>query len=141
HDQATPSGNGAAALALSRLAALTGDTRYADAAERTLRLFLPGVRAQPAGYATLLMALEEWLEPPATAIVRGAPEALRAWTGAMAREYLPRTLVLAIPAGLGGLPPLLDKPGSSGVQAWLCRGAVCLPPLDSIDALRMACSA
>ncbi len=141
HDQATPAGNGAAALALVRLAALTGETRYVDAAERTLRLFLPSVRAQPAGYATLLMALEEWLEPPATAIVRGAPEALREWAGAMAREYLPRTLVLAVPTGLAGLPPVLDKPGSGGAQAWLCRGAVCLPPIDSVEALRSACRA
>jgi uncharacterized protein YyaL (SSP411 family) len=141
HDQATPSGNGAAALALNRLAALTGETRYADAAERTLRLFLSGMRAQPAGYAMLLAALEEWLEPPATAIMRGAPAALRAWSGAMAGEYLPRTLVLAIPSGLAGLPPVLDKPASPRVQAWLCRGAVCLPPFDSLDALRDACRA
>jgi uncharacterized protein YyaL (SSP411 family) len=141
HDQATPSGNGAAALALTRLAALTGERRYADAAERTLRLFLPAMRAQPAGYATLLVALEEWLEPPATAILRGAPAALHAWLEAMAPEYLPRTLVLAIPAGLAGLPALLDKPGAASVQAWLCRGAACLPPFDRPDALRKACRA
>ena len=140
HDQATPSGNGAAAFALHRLAALTGETRYAGAAERTLRLFYPGMRAQPQGFAMLLVALEEWLEPPATAIVRGAPAALREWSGAMARKYLPRTMVLGIPAGVAGLPPVLDKPASQGVQAWLCRGATCLPPLDSVEALRKACT-
>ncbi|MEX2240740.1 MAG: thioredoxin domain-containing protein [Burkholderiales bacterium] len=140
HDQATPSGNGAAAFALNRLAALTGKTRYAGAAERTLRLFYPGMRAQPQGFAMLLVALEEWLEPPATAIVRGAPAALREWTGAMAREYLPRAMVLGIPAGIAGLPPALDKPASHGVQAWLCRGATCQPPLGSVEALRKACT-
>jgi hypothetical protein len=140
HDHATPAGNGAAAFALHRLAALTGETRYADAAERTLRLFYAGMRAQPHGCATLLAALEEWLEPPALAVVRGAPAALREWCGAMAREYLPRTLVLAIPAGIAGLPPVLDKPAAQGVQAWLCRGTACLPPLDSVEALRQACT-
>ena len=140
HDHATPSGNGAAAFALNRLAALTGETRYADAAERTLRLFYAGMRAQPNGCATLLAALEEWLEPPAIAIVRGAPAVLREWCGAMAREYLPRTLVLGIPAGIAGLPPVLDKPTARSVQAWLCRGAACLPPLDSVEALRQACT-
>jgi hypothetical protein len=140
HDHATPAGNGAAAFALNRLAALTGEARYAEAAERTLRLFYPGMRAQPQGCATLLAALEEWLEPPAIAIVRGAPAALREWCGAMAREYLPRTLVLAIPAGIAGLPPVLDKPAAQGVQAWLCRGTACLPPLDSVEALRQACT-
>jgi hypothetical protein len=140
HDHATPSGNGAAAFALNRLAALTGETRYADAAERTLRLFHAGMRAQPHGRASLLAALEEWLEPPAIAIVRGAPAALREWSDAMAREYLPRTLVLAIPAGASGLPPVLDKPASQDVQAWLCRGATCLPPIGSVEALRKACA-
>jgi uncharacterized protein YyaL (SSP411 family) len=139
HDQATPSGNGAAAFGLNRLAGLTGETRYADAAERTLRLFHPYLNAQPLGFATLLAALEEWLEPPATAIVRGAPQEMHAWTRAMAREYLPRTLVLAIPAGVPGLPPLLDKPAAPRAQAWLCRGARCLPPIDGVQALRKAC--
>ncbi|MEX1073886.1 MAG: thioredoxin domain-containing protein [Burkholderiales bacterium] len=139
HDHATPAGNGAAAFALNRLAALTGETRYADAAERTVRLFYAGMRAQPHGRAMLLAALEEWLEPPAVAIVRGAPAALREWSDAMAREYLPRTLVLAIPAGASGLPPVLDKPASQDVQAWLCRGAACLPPIGDVEALRKAC--
>ena len=140
HDHATPSGNGAAAFALDRLAALCGETRYADAAERTLRLFYAGMRAQPQGCATLLAALEEWLEPPAIAIVRGAPEALREWCAAIAREYLPHTMVLGIPAGIVGLPPVLDKPAARGVRAWLCRGAGCLPPLDSVEALHEACT-
>ncbi|HEY4637995.1 MAG TPA: hypothetical protein VIH23_06995, partial [Burkholderiales bacterium] len=140
HDHATPAGNGAAAFALNRLAALTGETRYADAAERTLRLFHAGMRAQPHGRATLLAALEEWLEPPAIVIVRGAGAALREWSDAMAREYLPRTLVLAIPAGASGLPPVLDKPASQDVQAWLCCGATCLPPIGSVEALRKACA-
>ncbi len=39
HDNATPSGNGVAALALQRLGHLVGEPRYLDAGERTLRLF------------------------------------------------------------------------------------------------------
>ena len=140
HDQATPSGNGAAAYALNRLAALTGEARYADAAERTLRLFNAGARAQPFGYAMLLAALEEWLEPPATAIVRGTPAAAAEWSAALARVYLPRTLVLGIPHGVAGLPPLLDKPAAAATQGWLCRGTTCLPPFASVQALREACA-
>ena len=36
-DEAVPSGNGIAAIALQRLGFLLGETRYLDAAERTLR--------------------------------------------------------------------------------------------------------
>jgi len=139
HDNAMASGNGMAAYALHRLAALTGEARYASAAERTLELFHPSMREHPSGYAMLLVALEEQLEPPATVIVRGPAQSLPPWSQAMAREYLPGTLVLAIPADTPGLPPVLDKPASARVNAWLCRGVTCLPPMDGLDALRKAC--
>jgi uncharacterized protein YyaL (SSP411 family) len=139
HDSAMASGNGMAACALNRLAALTGEARYARAAERTLELFYPAMREQPSGYAMLLLALEEQLEPPATAVLRGAAEALVPWTRAMAREYIPGTMVLAIPAGVRGLPPVLDKPAGRSVNAWLCRGVACLPPFTELDVLRKAC--
>jgi hypothetical protein len=57
----------------------------------------------------------------------------------MALEYLPATMVLALPEGLRGLPPVLDKPAAAAVNAWLCRGVICLPPIASVDALRKAC--
>jgi uncharacterized protein len=139
HDQAMPSGNGAAAVALNRLAALSGERRYAEAAERTLRVFYPAMREHPAGFAMLLVALEETLQPPAAAILRGDRSALEEWNRAMAGEYLPQTLLLPIPNGVTGLPAVLDKPVSTAVQAWLCRGTTCLPPFDRVDALRDAC--
>jgi uncharacterized protein YyaL (SSP411 family) len=139
HDSAMASGNGMAAWALNRLAALTGETRYARAAERTLELFHPWMREHPQGFAMLMVALEEQLEPPATAILRGAESALAEWSQAMTREYLPSTMVLALPSGLRDLPPVLDKPASESVNAWLCRGVTCLPPIDSVEALRKAC--
>src|SRR5258708_7735283 len=62
-DNATPSGNGMAAFALQRLHFLTGESRYALAAERTLAQFHSSVSEQPAGHATLLIALEEHHRP------------------------------------------------------------------------------
>ena len=48
----------------------------------------------------------------------------------------PHTLALAIPAGLPGLPPVLDKPtAGKGVNAWVCEGVNCLPPIDDLSAL------
>src|SRR2546423_1664454 len=61
HDQATPSGNALAAWGLARLAALTGEARYARAAERTLELFYPAMAERPAGFATMAIALDEAL--------------------------------------------------------------------------------
>jgi cytochrome c551/c552 len=48
-DNATPSGNAVAAWALQRLAFLTGETRFSDAAAATIALFWPQLQRQPAG--------------------------------------------------------------------------------------------
>ncbi|MGH8703997.1 MAG: hypothetical protein ACREUO_01105, partial [Burkholderiales bacterium] len=140
HDSALPSGNGVAAFALGRLAALTGEDRYAQAAERALELFFPAMRESPAGFGQLAIALEEQLAPPATLVLRGEPGELARWSAALAREFLPDTQVITIPAGVAGLPPALDKPGRpEPVNGWLCRGVKCLAPISDLDALRAAC--
>jgi len=140
HDSALPSGNGVAALALNRLAALTGEDRYARAAERTLELFFPLMREYPGGFGMLAQALDEALAQPSTLILRGQPGPLADWSAALAGDYLPATLVLGIADGLSGLPPVLDKPKRGfPVTGWLCRGMSCLEPSNDLAALRQAC--
>lgn len=67
HDNALPSGNGVAALALRRLGDLLGDARYLGAARHSLQAFAAQLAQQPSGCATLIMALEAELavNPPA----------------------------------------------------------------------------
>ena len=135
HDHATPSGNAVAAWALGRLAALTGDERYARAAERTLQLFHPAMREAPGGYAMMAIALDEHVAQPRSLVLRGERRALASWQEALAAEWLPDLTVLALPDGMPGLPALLDKPARPGaVNAWLCRGVSCLEPIaDLVD--------
>jgi uncharacterized protein YyaL (SSP411 family) len=135
-DNATPSGNGVAALALNRLSFLTGEAKYADAASGTVALFWPQAQRQPAGFGTMLAALEELLQPPRTVIVSGARDGFTAWRRLLDEAYLPTTLCLFIPAGTAELPPVLDKPASDGVNAWVCEGVTCLPPVGTLDELR-----
>jgi uncharacterized protein len=137
YDHATPSGNAIAAWSLARLSALRGDARYAAAAERTLRLFDPAMRQNPGGCAAMAIALDEHLAQPQTVVLRGEAQAMRAWQAELARQHLPGTLVLAIPDGTPGLPPLLDKPRRAGpVNAWLCRGVSCLEPIADLVHLK-----
>jgi len=134
-DGATPSGNGVAALSLRRLAHLVGKPGYLDAAERTLRLFLPQMERYPSAFATLCMALAEHLMPPTTVILRGGAAEIAPWQARLAERYTPSTLVLALPDGLAGLPEIMDKPVHPGVNAWVCRGVECLPPIQDVVAL------
>jgi uncharacterized protein YyaL (SSP411 family) len=128
-DNATPSGNGIAATALQRLGHLIGEPRYLAAAERTVKLFYPSLGRQPSAYSTLLVALEDWLEPPQTVVLRGVPDALREWQRELGSMFRPDTLVVAIPPQRDALPPTLEKPLAEGVAAWVCRGTTCLAPI------------
>jgi uncharacterized protein YyaL (SSP411 family) len=140
HDGSTPSGNGVAAYALQRLGHLTGETRYIEAAERTVALFYEQMQQSASGYTSLLVALEESLEPPRTVVLRGAAEALSTWQNQLARTYRPNTLVLPVPFGTQPLPAVLDKPGEpdrpAQPVAWVCRGATCLPPIADLAELQ-----
>ena len=126
HDNATPAGNGIAAFALQRLGHLLGETRYLAAAEKTLLLFWPQMRRAPGGFGSLLRALEEALTPPEIIILRGPAAAMTEWQQALGAT--PQRLVLALPNGIRGLPAALAKPESDRVNAWVCRGVICLPP-------------
>ncbi|HXZ51817.1 MAG TPA: DUF255 domain-containing protein, partial [Burkholderiales bacterium] len=141
HDNATPSGNALAAWALGRLAALTGEDRYARAAERTVELYYPTMREYPGGFAAMAIALEEAIAPPAQLVLRGEPAELARWAAELARELLPDTTVIALPnGGTRGLPPVLDKPERpEPVNGWMCRGVTCLEPVADLTELKAAC--
>ncbi len=135
-DESLPSGNAVAALALNRLGHLLGETRYLDAAERTLRAAWPALAEFPHGHASMLHALEEYLEPPVSVILRGEPDELHSWLGELNGHYAPRRQVFGIPTDAQVLPGLLAerRPGDA-TRAYLCRGTRCLAPIDSLAAL------
>ena len=135
-DNATPSGNGVAALALQRLGHLVGEPRYLEAAERTMRLFYPQLTRHPSGFSTLCMALAEHCDPPTVAVLRGEAPALTPWQRTLAGRYAPAALAVAIDAAQRDLPAALDKPLRPGVNAWVCRGVECLAPIGELDGLR-----
>jgi len=135
-DEATPSGNGVAALALARLGWLLGETRYLDAAERTLRGGWASVNRAPSAHAMMLTALEEYVDPPQVVILRGEAPDVAAWSGALAPLYAPRRLVLAIPSDAAGLPAALAaKAPRSTTVAYLCEGPACSEPIDDLPRL------
>ena len=57
-DNATPSANSTAAIALFRLAALTGEQRYAHQADRILQLIGAAIDKSPAGHTNALAAAD-----------------------------------------------------------------------------------
>jgi uncharacterized protein YyaL (SSP411 family) len=136
HDNATPSGNGIAAFTLQRLGHLVGEPRYLRAAERALKLFYPAMERQASGFVSFATALDEYLVPPQTVVLRGDGTTGTDWARGLARAFRPDTVVVNLPAGRMQLPPVLDKAApAGGVQAWVCRGTSCLPPIANLGEL------
>ncbi|MBK9160318.1 MAG: thioredoxin domain-containing protein [Nitrosomonadales bacterium] len=135
-DNATPSGNGIAAQSLLRLSLLSGETRYAAAAERCLRLFYPLMRQAASQCCSLNTALGELLQPASLLVLCGDEKETAAWQAAVAEEYRPGLMIIALTGYETGLPAPLDKPGSPTTTAWLCLGTQCLPPITRLDELR-----
>jgi hypothetical protein len=138
-DDATPAGNGIAALLMQRMGHLLGEPRYLAAAEGTLRAAWPALMQHPQAHVSLLAALEELLSPGEVVIIRGAADDIASWSRELAKLFAPRRLVLAIPADATQLPAALaDKAPRSGTVAYLCRGSICSEPLESLGALHGA---
>jgi len=134
-DGAIPSGNGVAAVALLRLGTLLGEPRYLDAARRTLELFWPRLLAQPGGHTSLLLAIEEYLGGLRSVVLRGPGPDIAAWQAQLAGRYLPTTLVWPVANGSGPLPAPLQGGDRNDVNAAVCSGVTCLPPVADIAAL------
>jgi uncharacterized protein len=135
-DDAVPSGNGIAALALGRLGALLGEPRYLASAERVLKAAWPLLERYPQAHATLLMALEEYLQPIDFVVIRGEATEVAQWQAEANRIYSPRRLLFGIPANTPDLPAALaaKRPAESTV-AYICRGTTCSEPVKSLSAL------
>jgi uncharacterized protein YyaL (SSP411 family) len=135
-DDATPAGNAVAALVLNRLGLLLGETRYLDAAERTLRAGWAPVTRYPQAHTTMLNALDELLAPVETVIIRGPADEAASWQTELAALYAPHRLIFAIPGDTTDLPPALaDKRAGEGTLAYVCTGTTCDAPVTALPAL------
>jgi hypothetical protein len=138
-DDATPAGNGVAALVFQRMGHLLAEPRYLQAAQHTLRAGWLGIEKYPHAHTTLLNALDELLNPPQIIILRGDESQITTWAKELHKLYAPRRLVLAVPATAQDLPPALAEKGfpaaARGAIAYVCQGSTCSAPLDSLSGL------
>ena len=136
-DEAIPSGNGIAALALQRLGHLVGEPRYTQAAERTLRSAWQAMDEYPHGHVTLITALEEYLEPPEIVVIRGDADQVGEWQQQLSRIYAPARMVVAIGRDEEALPGMLaDRtPVAGETVAYRCVGTRCELPVNKLDKL------
>ncbi|MEU8366123.1 thioredoxin domain-containing protein [Micromonospora tulbaghiae] len=135
-DNATPSGRSAIVAALVAYAALTGETRYREAAEKTLSTVAPIVdrHARFTGYAATVG--EALLSGPyEIAVATSDPEG-DPLVAAARRHAPPGAVVVAGAPDQPGVPLLAGRPFVDGrPAAYVCRGFVCQRPVTGVDEL------
>ncbi len=133
-DHPIPSGNSAAAMGLLRLAALSGERRYEQAAERVFALFAKPAEQHPDSFAYLLRALDFHLAPTKEVALIGDDLSELATT--VRTKFRPH-LVLAGGPGGSDTPELLrDRPMNQGRStAYVCERFACKQPVTDADAL------
>jgi uncharacterized protein len=135
-DDATPAGNGMAARLFVRLGYLLADGRYLAAAEATLRSAYAAIERYPHGHGSLLMALDEFTEPPTIVVLRGSAADLVTWTTELDKVFDPHRMIVGVPSNARDLPPALaDKKPMPGPVAYICRGMTCSPPVTTLGEL------
>ncbi|HET9110230.1 MAG TPA: thioredoxin domain-containing protein [Ktedonobacterales bacterium] len=139
-DNATPSGASMASEALLRLAALTGDARYHDHAERMLLPLVPYMLRSPSGFGRYLCALDDLLGPFYEVALVGAASDPRmaALRADVANHYSPRmALAWGAPSSQPEVPLLAERgPVDGAPAAYVCQGFVCQRPVTTPEELR-----
>jgi uncharacterized protein YyaL (SSP411 family) len=118
---------------------LLGESRYLEAAEKTLQSAWTHITQTAGTHTTLLLALEDYLFPPQMIILRGEGDTLKTWQAACQKDYAPQRLCFAIPNEATELPcTLSEKKPQDGTVAYICTGYKCSMPITSLDELTKA---
>ncbi|MCC6628103.1 MAG: thioredoxin domain-containing protein [Chloroflexi bacterium] len=144
YDNAVPAGNSIAAEVLLRLAALTGEDRYAAASLALLGRLSGALVAHPTAFGRLLCALDLAVAGATEVAIVGPPNdpTVRMMGAVVAQSYLPNVVVawreMAVPApGEPVIPLLRGRPLVDGqAAAYVCRQFTCRAPVTTVAALR-----
>ncbi|HJO02600.1 MAG TPA: thioredoxin domain-containing protein [Acidobacteriota bacterium] len=145
HDGATPAGNAVAAIWLHRLARLTGDKRYAEAARQTLDAFVALMERMPSAFAQMSLALDAQLAEQREVVVLGCAEepATKDALAELWRQFAPHEIVVRLDPDAPDLTtlekevPLLAGKASVAATArplyFACRDYACAAPTADLD--------
>ena len=138
-DNATPSGNAMAVTALLKLAAYSGDARYAEAADAALTSVQPVLGQYPTGFAQWLIAFTFRLGQPREVALVGDPAnaATRALLEVVTRPYRPfQVTAFKAPGAASPVPLLADRELVGGQPAaYVCVNFACRLPVTEPSAL------
>jgi len=131
-DDAIPNGNAVAASALLQLGLLSGQTKYIDTAERTIRCCYDSLSEQAISHSSLLHALELYLNPGTIIILRGDNKNLNNWQSIADGFFIPRLSCFSIDSNII-TQDQEDKKPVGEICAYICEGTQCKPVITDLN--------
>jgi uncharacterized protein len=137
-DSPIPSGGSSAALGLLRLAALTGEQRYEDAAVGQLTLLHEVAVQHPTAFGHLLQAIDLNLAPRREVALAGDPRGVAELASVVRETRRPHLVVAAGPGEGSTAVPLMEHraPVAGRAAAYVCERFSCRAPVTEPDELR-----
>jgi hypothetical protein len=139
YDGATPSGNTLAAAALLKLSELTGETKYLQYVEATLKSFASRMETAPAEHTGLITVLAGFhTRRMEVVLVTESLRDVQPYLTHLYREFKPFRSVVVVHGGnsetlLKYTGLVADKPAKGPVTAYVCENYSCKMPVTSFE--------
>jgi len=124
YDGAEPSGNSVMALALLRLARITGRNDFRTAAERTLEAFSGRMLAGGAGLPQMLVAQMFAMGKPMEIVLAGPRDRQADMLAEIRKRFLPNAVVMQSPEAPNAMPAIDHL-----ATAYICQNYACRLPV------------
>jgi uncharacterized protein YyaL (SSP411 family) len=141
-DNATPSGNSAAATALLRLGLLTQKPEYSHHATTILRTMRQAMSRYPSAVGYMLCAIDFYMSEPKEIAIVGKIDSheVRSFIEEIYLRYLPNKVVAACASdddrAASEIKLLIDRSAIDGkATAYVCRNFTCLAPAVTVEEL------
>ena len=135
-DEAMPSANAIASMALLKLGRLTGNKTYIEKSEETIKAFQVFMEQSPVAFTGLLSTLSASNLSPTEVIFAGPKEDAmfdEMWK-VLHTDYRPNKVVVWNENGESNLP-LAEGKNSSELTVYICQKGTCHPPVKTAKAL------
>ena len=135
-DEAMPSANAIASMALLRLGRLTGNKTYIEKSEETFKAFQVFMEQSPVAFTGLLSTLSAFNLSPTEVIFSGPKEDAvfdEMWK-VLHTDYRPNKVVVWSENGESNLP-LTEGKNSIEPTVYICQKGTCHPPVNTAKAL------
>ena len=130
YDGAEPSGNSVMALALLRLARITGNEDFRAAGQRTLEAFSGKMLAGGSGLPQMLVAQLFAMAKPMEIVLAGPPDQLMTMLAEIRKRFLPNAVVMRASEAPGPMPAV-----DGLATAYVCENYACKLPVTGARAL------